>query len=536
MDWYLVSVLVFILFLAVIIYRDRKKFTRESILLLRKTKRGRGLLIKIGTRFPRGWKLVGYVSVATGFVVSVLGVKMLIDNAMAAFAAKVSTPSLALLVPTFTSEPVFGYGFLGVPFWYWIICIGLLVLVHEGFHGIFAAREGVRIKSLGFGILAILPLAFVEPDEKQLEKKGLWPMLRVFSAGSFANFLLAGLSLAVIIFMVTSIFTATGVAFGVSSNLPYPATRINLSSIQKIGDVSVEGMEDIKDALATFGENDTLEIKTANNTFLLKKILFVRQLNVSRETLVAFEDYPAARAGLEGTIIRIDGDEIKDPLDMTLALEKAGPGKTITIVTRKNGEEKMFSLTTVTRPPQTAYKPDASIRSLAAMEQIVPGSIEFFYSAGESWDGLMGQRTGITWSYVQQKIGLWEWVSENYPLLKERAEGQINYWKGHLESHPEPGFMGITGVIADFELKEDLEGFKGPIDFIQGLLFFMLMINLGVGIVNLLPLKPLDGGRMWDVVLKKYLPGEYAKKVMRVVSILTLLLIIVNFIPFGLLL
>ena len=49
MDLYLVSVLIFAAILALWVYRDRKKFKRESIFLLRRTNRGKALLVKIGT-------------------------------------------------------------------------------------------------------------------------------------------------------------------------------------------------------------------------------------------------------------------------------------------------------------------------------------------------------------------------------------------------------------------------------------------------------------------------------------------------------
>ncbi len=535
MDWYLVSVLVFVAILAALVYRDRRKFTRESIFLLRRTKRGRGLIIKLGTRFPRGWRLVGYVSVATGFIVSVLGLKMLADNVVKAFVSKAAAPSLALLLPSPTSQAVWGYGFLAVPFWYWIICLALLVLVHEGLHGVFAAREQVRIKSLGFGILAVIPLAFVEPDERQLEKKGVWPQLRVFSAGSFANFMLAGLTFLIIIWMSNAIFSASGVDFGSMGNPPYPAAQIEMLDVEKIGDYSVHSIDDIKNSLAMFGENDTIEIKTANNTFYLRKSLFVIQMNESQGKLIVFEDYPAVRAGLEGTIIKIDDHDIKDYLDLSLALEKTGPGQPVTVVTKVDDEEHVSTLTPIIKPLPPPYEPDAWIHFFGVMEHAIPGTIEFYHSAGEAWAGLVGQRTGITWDHIQYKMGLWEWVSSNYPLLEGRADLEMDRLRAMLESHPRPGFIGITGVTSNYELKASLEPARPPLEFIEGLLFFLFMINLGVGIVNLLPIKPLDGGRMWDVVLHRYVP-RYSKRIIKALGIFTLLLLVANFIPFGALL
>ena len=93
MDWYLASVLVFIAVLAVLVYRDRHKFTRDSIFLLRRTQRGKDTVIRIGTTFPRFWKYVGFVSVVVGFIVSVLGLKMLADNIMAVSYTHLTLPT-----------------------------------------------------------------------------------------------------------------------------------------------------------------------------------------------------------------------------------------------------------------------------------------------------------------------------------------------------------------------------------------------------------------------------------------------------------
>ncbi len=532
MDWYTVSVLLFVAVLAVLVYRDRHKFKRESIFLLRKTKRGRDLIIRVGTRFPLGWKVLGFISVVTGLVVSVLGLKMLFDNMMSSISAGSAAPSLALILPSPTAEPIFGYGFLAIPFWYWIICLALLAVVHEGLHGIFSAREGVRIKSLGVGILAVIPLAFVEPDERQLAKKGVWPQLRVFSAGSFANFLLAALTLLIILWVSNAIFIASGVDFGYVEISPYPVVQIELNEVTGIGGNPVNGTGEMEGALESFGENDTVEITTANGTFFLRKWLFTEQLNESPASIVVFDDYPAARAGLEGTIIRIGGHEITDSLDLSLSMEDIGPGRNISIVTKVKGEEHEYALTTVEKPPTPAYTPDSLIYIFAALEHLVPGSVESYYSAGEAWAGMTGQRTGVTWNYIQFRISLWEWVSENYPLLQSRAEQQEGYWSGMLDSHQSPGFIGITGVVTHFDLKAGMQPYKQSLEFIQGLLFFMFLINLGVGIVNLLPVKPLDGGRMWDIILKRYVP-KHGGEIMRAVGVFTLILLLANFIPFG---
>lgn len=70
-----------------------------------------------------------------------------------------------------------------------IIGIIILAAVHEFAHGIVAMVEKIKVKSMGIVTIGIFPIgAFSEPDEKQLKKTNMRKRLRVFSAGSMANF------------------------------------------------------------------------------------------------------------------------------------------------------------------------------------------------------------------------------------------------------------------------------------------------------------------------------------------------------------
>ncbi|MFH0956752.1 MAG: site-2 protease family protein [Candidatus Aenigmatarchaeota archaeon] len=528
---YPASVLVFVCILAILVYRDRKNFKRESIFLLRRMTFGRGTLVFLGKRFPRFWKFLGFFSVLTGFLVSILGVNMLIDTLISSIATKSSTPSLALLLPSPTAEPIFGFGFLAVPFWYWIICIALLALVHEGLHGIYAAREGAKIKSLGFGILAVIPLAFVEPDEKQLAKKGVWPQLRVFSAGSFANFLLAALSVFIMVLMVQSVYVPAGVDFQT-----YPSSAISVASIVSLDGTPVSGQDSFIAAIAGFGENDTIEIMTSNGTFYLKNKLLGEQLSAgAKENILAFKDYPAARAGLEGTIKFVNGREIKDPADLSAALEDAGAGAAIEVQVQNGDALQNFTLVTSELPAGTAFSPDTGLIFFASLEQTAPGSIDFYIGAGEFLYGMSGGNMTASYSYLTAKQNLWAWVGENYPALGERASARALALQEQLDAKQEPGFIGILGVLTHSALAPGLTAFAGVFIFIEGFLAFLFIINLGVGIVNLLPLKPLDGGKMWDIVLRRYIPKR-AGLVMKILAYFILALLLANFIPFGMLL
>ena len=62
---------------------------------------------------------------------------------------------------------------------------------------------------------------------------------------------------------------------------------------------------------------------------------------------------------------------------------------------------------------------------------------------------------------------------------------------------------------------------------------WLVLFNLGVGLFNLLPLGPLDGGRMFLTAATTIFKNEKkAKLIFTIVSILGLILIIINLLPF----
>ena len=236
-DPYFLSVLVFIFILAVIVYRDRRHIERQSILLLRKSQVGKRAIVRLGERWPRFWKAFGTLGVIVGFGGSLWILWTLLSVTANALFAK-AAPGFALVLPSLTSETVVLPGVIAPPFWYWIISIALLVVVHEGMHGVLAAAQKIRLKSLGLGLLAVIPLAFVEPDEQQLRSRPAWQQLRVFAGGSFANFILAAIALGIGVLYISAFFAPAGVAIA-GTIKGYPADALNLSGVI----VSVHGQE-----------------------------------------------------------------------------------------------------------------------------------------------------------------------------------------------------------------------------------------------------------------------------------------------------
>lgn len=278
MDLYLTSVIGFIALIAVLLFRDRENIEVKSYLMfVRRTQRGRGLIEKIAKGREWFWNKVGIISTLVGF--GGMGfafyylIKTLLDQMMGVPAAG-GGPRLVVPVPT--QEAAMVPGIIGVPFWSWIISIGLLMLVHEGMHGIMTKTVKSNIESLGVILLAVIPGAFVEPDEEDLEKKNWLDQLKVYSAGSFANFCLGGLVIVFLSFVFLPIFTVPGIGYQSYVNASqynktaFPAQEVNMTGdILSIDGQRTNSFSKFKEILDEKEPGQETEIKTTTGTYHL---------------------------------------------------------------------------------------------------------------------------------------------------------------------------------------------------------------------------------------------------------------------------
>jgi membrane-associated protease RseP (regulator of RpoE activity) len=158
-----------------------------------KTQRLSGFVDKIANIFPWFWKWFMNVGIVISFGAMITIAYMLISSLSTIFEA----PSVSLLIPGVEIP-----GSIFIPFGYGIIALATVLIVHEFSHGILARREKVSIKSIGLLLFAILPGAFVEPDEEEIKNIKRIPRMRIFAAGSIANISFA--LVALLIFMLIS--------------------------------------------------------------------------------------------------------------------------------------------------------------------------------------------------------------------------------------------------------------------------------------------------------------------------------------------
>lgn len=97
------------------------------------------------------------------------------------------------------------------------------------------------------------------------------------------------------------------------------------------------------------------------------------------------------------------------------------------------------------------------------------------------------------------------------------------------------GFLGITGFKQKYDIRDSLS-FLGKIPnallWINLLFVWLFIISIGVGLFNLLPLGPVDGGKMFLVGMTALIKNESkAKKIFLAVTYFLLLLILINLLP-----
>lgn len=233
---------------------------RHAILLIFRTERGKGFISGIA-KYKRFWKIVSSIGIAVGVLGMLFVVFSLVYSLYSTYFLKIPVEGAKAVIPGVT-----------IPFWYGIIGLMTVLLVHEFAHGIIARSEDVKIKTLGAVFLTIIPIgAFVEPDEEELKAKGTISRMRIYAAGSFGNILLA-------IFAFTMMMSFSGYFFntstieigGVMPNSPAEGILEKGMVLEAVDGVPISSTKDFRGAVSDIKPNTKVVIKTGSGTFTIK--------------------------------------------------------------------------------------------------------------------------------------------------------------------------------------------------------------------------------------------------------------------------
>ncbi|MDY6770865.1 MAG: site-2 protease family protein [Candidatus Nanohaloarchaea archaeon] len=488
----IVAILLLVAGVAALLWRDREKIERHSILIVRRTEHGIEFLDRVAKRAPRLWKVWSTLGVIGSFVVMGFIVYFLFKNGLKVLMSAQAVPAVGLLLPTVGGQASMGPGYFLVPFWYWIVGISTVAIFHEMMHGVIARNEGFPIKSVGWFVLGILPGAFVEPegeemlpdasdddeeeadddkdedadddedDDGPLRVEGPWgdgdwkSKLRVLAAGSAAN-----LTIALLIF---------GVMLGMTT--------------------TAHGQREIK---GLYEYNGAEIVSIYNNT-------------------------AADRAGLKpGMVVAsMDGHTVTDVRDFLRIGSNFSVNETVWMAGTYNGSRFNISAEIETRQVRNfTYRPAPIDPLLVALERRVPGTIEN-YAAYNDW---------VVGEDIRTELERWRWIRRNYEGMDQRASERIDALEAKLEDGPEP-FLGV-GIVSATSVKAGMAPLVPIAEVLLKLFFFMVMIHAGIGAANMMPIKPLDGGWMLSTVMERIRPA-WQRPVVRFATLGTLFLFAVN--------
>ena len=181
---YVLIAWVVILGIAKAIKLEKHGFEIKPYSLTYKNTQVQSALSKMLTRTKRGIRVFADVSVVAGFLMMGFAFWFLLNNLSNFFVEPTEFAELTVLIPgvTLTSVSAILYFLLSIP---------IVLIMHEGAHGIVATLEKIKIKTGGFAVFIALFAGFVEPDEKEFDNAKKISRLRVIGAGATSNVIFA---------------------------------------------------------------------------------------------------------------------------------------------------------------------------------------------------------------------------------------------------------------------------------------------------------------------------------------------------------
>jgi len=181
---YVLIAWVVILGIAKAVKLEKHGFEIKPYSLTYKNTQVQSALSKMLTRTKRGIRVFADVSVVAGFLMMGFAFWFLLNNLSNFFVEPTEFAELTVLIPgvTLTSVSAILYFLLSIP---------IVLIMHEGAHGIVATLEKIKIKTGGFAVFIALFAGFVEPDEKEFDNAKKISRLRVIGAGATSNVIFA---------------------------------------------------------------------------------------------------------------------------------------------------------------------------------------------------------------------------------------------------------------------------------------------------------------------------------------------------------
>lgn len=220
-----------------------------------------------------------YVSILFGvFGIPALLISLLFSQAVKIVLEQSQIPGVSPLLPT-VGEGGVGFFFPGtgifIPFWQALIAIIVLLVPHEFAHGVLTRCHKIKLKSAGVLTAGPIPIgAFVEPDNKEMEKHESKSRMRIYAAGSFTNLVVSMITLLLLIWvvapMMNSITESSGMVItNVVDGTPAHGVLEKGFVITEINGMKTLDTDSFYAAVSGIKPGQSITFVTTNGTFVI---------------------------------------------------------------------------------------------------------------------------------------------------------------------------------------------------------------------------------------------------------------------------
>jgi membrane-associated protease RseP (regulator of RpoE activity) len=379
-----------------------------------------------------------------------------------------------------------------IPIWYGIIGLIVAVVVHEFAHGILTRVGKMNIKSLGV-IFLVIPLgAFVEPDEEQITKADRRRRTSIYAVGPGTNIILA--IICAILFCSVMLSSVTPLREG--------------PVIVTVADNSISSMNDLQFGAQVVSVNGTTvsniyhwQNASAPNagsnvslSYYYKGTLYNNiSITSGVEITSVSKGYPAYNAGIQSGMLisSLNDTPIRNENDLRVTLHNTHGGQTVNITVmayHNNTFENVSSITNVSLLSRADY-----LRSSGA--EVPSGFVDY---------GFMG----INSAYLGAGVINVEVLSQRLasPYANMQSPGDFITDTLRFISLPFIGLAPVQSPVTDLFQPTGLVAWLGADAFwvSANILYWVFWINLMVGMTNVLPAVPLDGGFLFKDALDAF--------------------------------
>lgn len=420
-----------------------------------------------------------------------------------------------------------------------ILALSLMIIVHEFGHFIIAKVNGVRVKEFSLGLgprlcgivrgetdycIKLLPFGGAcvmqgdiddethdekYDESKSFDTKSVWARISIIAAGPIFNFVLAFVFAVIIIGNIG--YAPASVYMVEEDSMAYEAgiregdtiVKINGRTISFDAEYSIYRMVYPMKKMNITYLRDGEKHKATIVPKKVKGIAYRIGVTITSDPVKVASVSPKAPADVAGIkaddiITKVDGNDVKNADDVTKYLnDKKGEACVFTVM--RDGKEAEFTI-----------KPDAQ-----EYEEVETGLV--VYSELVKGSPIDTLKYGIH----QVRYSIMNVIDSFYMLFN-----------GQVTSKDVAGPVGIVNIISDTVDSGKEYGIK---IVLMDLMYLVVLLSANLGVMNLLPIPALDGGRLVFLLIEavRGKPIDREKEGMVHLVGITLLMILMVFVLFN---